>query len=251
MKKNEKKEENKNNKKNIIIVVLIAIITLLALASIITIYNNKNSDALKFKEEYESLNGTTREKDGKTIRSITIPKNNPMVYSDADEIVDMINNKETFVVYFGFNDCPWCRSVISTLIEVSKDEGLEKVYYVDVKEIRDTIELDSNGNVNTTIKGSDGYYKLLKLLDGVLEDYNLFDENKNEVSTGEKRIYAPNVVAIVNGKAEKLESGISDKQTDGYMKLTEEIKKETYDKFKCLIKCVTESNKSCSPKSGC
>ena len=88
MKKKEKKEENKSNKKNIIIVVLIAIITLLALASIIIIYNNKNSDAVKFKEEYESLNGTIREKDGKIIRSINIPKNNPMVYSGANEIVE-------------------------------------------------------------------------------------------------------------------------------------------------------------------
>ena len=104
MKKNEKKEESKISKKNIIIVILIVVITLFALASIITIYNSKNSDAIKFKEDYESLNGTTREKDGKTIRSITIPKNNPMVYSDADKIVDMINNKETFVVYFCFND---------------------------------------------------------------------------------------------------------------------------------------------------
>ena len=28
-----------------------------------------------------------------------------------------------------------------------------------------------------------------------------------------------------------LETGISDKQTDGYMKLTEEIKKDSYDKL--------------------
>ena len=251
MKKNEKKEESKISKKNIIIVVLVAVITLLVLASIITIYNNKNIDALKFKEEYESINGTTREKDGKTIRSITIPKNNPMVYSDADKIVDMINNKETFVVYFGFNDCPWCRSVITTLIDVANDEGLDKIYYVDVKEIRGMKSVAEDGSIKTDIKGTKGYYKLLEKLDGLLSDYTLMDKDGNQVLAGEKRIYAPNVVAIVNGKAEKLESGISDKQTDGYMKLTEEMKKETYDKFKCLIKCVTESNKSCSPKSGC
>ena len=41
----------------IIIVILVVVITLFVLASIITIYNNKNSDALKFKDEYESLNG--------------------------------------------------------------------------------------------------------------------------------------------------------------------------------------------------
>lgn len=251
MKKSNKKEENKISKKNLIIMILVAVLTLFVLASVIIIYNNKNSDAIKFKEEYESLNGTIREKDNKKIRSIKIEKDNPIVYANADEIVDKINNKETFLVYFGFNDCPWCRSVVPTLIKVSKDEGLDKVYYVDVKEIRDVMELDSNGNVKTTVNGSNGYYKLLKLLDNVLDDYNLYDQNGNKVSTGEKRIYAPNVVAVIDGKAVKLETGISDKQTDGYTKLTEEIKQESYDKFKCLIRCITKTNNSCLPKSGC
>jgi 23S rRNA pseudouridine955/2504/2580 synthase len=43
-----------------------------------------------------------------------------------------IENKETFVVYFGFSDCPWCRSVVEELIHVAKDLNVEKLYYAEV-----------------------------------------------------------------------------------------------------------------------
>ena len=120
------------------------------------------SDAVKFKEEYESLNGTVSAS-GKEIRSITIDKDNPMIYKSADDIVKMIENKETFVVYFGFPACPWCRSVLPTLLDVSKDLGLDKIYYVDVLEIRDTLKVNDNKEVVVDKKGTDAYYKLLEL----------------------------------------------------------------------------------------
>jgi thiol-disulfide isomerase/thioredoxin len=234
------------DKKNIAIIIGIIILIILSLIYCI----NSNNDAIKFKKEYESLNGTTREKDGKTIRSINISKNNPMIYSTADEVVKMINDKQTFLVYFGFEDCPWCRSVITNLIKAANDANLDKIYYVNIKEIRDNIEL-IDGKPQTVEKGSKGYYKLLKLLDNVLEDYNIEDNDGNKVSTGEKRIYAPNVIAIVNGKAKKLTEGISQKQTDGYMKLTKSMNKESYDDFKCVINCLLETQKTCSKESKC
>lgn len=210
------------------------------------------TDAQKFKEEYESINGTTREKDGQTIRSIEIPEENPFVYKEASDIVKMIENKETFAVYFGFSDCPWCRSVVPTLIEVANDLNLDTIYYVDVKTIRDTLEIDKNGNVQTKEEGSAAYYQLLELLKDVLSDYNLKDADGKSVETNEKRIGAPNVIAIVNGEARELETGISDEQKNGYQKLTDAMKKETYEKFKCVLKCVVEANKSCSyNENGC
>ena len=59
----------------------------------------KETDAEKFKNEYESLNGTVS-KSGKEVRSITIDEKNPMIYKSAEEIVEMIEKKETFVVYW-------------------------------------------------------------------------------------------------------------------------------------------------------
>jgi thiol-disulfide isomerase/thioredoxin len=200
------------------------------------------SDAERFKEEYESLNGTINEKSGKEIRTITIDSDNPIVYKEASDIVDAINNKETFLVYFGFSTCPWCRSVVPTMLNVAKNLNVKKIYYVDVSDIRDTLTLDDNDNVVVNSKGSDDYYKLLELLDSVLSDYTLTNSKDKKVSTGEKRIYAPNLVAIQNGEAIKLESGISELETDPYMELTDEIIADMEDKFTCLMECINETN---------
>lgn len=240
-----------NVKDKKIIIIVVGIIVLISLATcLFFLFKNGDSDAIKFKNEYESLNNTIREKDGKKIRSIEISKNNPMIYSSEDEIVKMIENKETFLVYFGFADCPWCRSVLPNLLDSSIDLGLDKIYYVDVKEIRDIIEF-KDGEMRTTKEGTDGYYKLLELLSDSLDDYTILDEDDKKISTGEKRIFAPNVVAIVDGKVEKMTDGISEKQTDGYMELTDEMNEESYNEFKCVIKCVTDSKQICSKEKAC
>lgn len=220
----------KKRKKILILMVMIVSIFVL------TACNSK--DALKFKKEYESLNNTIREKDGKKIRSINIDKNNPMIYKSAGDIINKINNKETFVVYFGFSDCPWCRSILPTLIDVSNNLNIKTIYYVDVKNIRDTLALDENNEVITQTKGSNDYYKLIKLLGNVLSNYTLTDDNGNKIDTGEKRIYAPNIVSVVDGLPTKATTGISERQADGYMKLTDEIINDTYKQIENVMKLV-------------
>ncbi len=211
----------------------------------------EKTDALKFKEEYEKQNGVKNEKYNVTTRTLNIPEDNPMVYATAEEIIKMIDNKETFVVYFGFSDCPWCRSVIEELINVANDLNVEKVYYVDVKELRDVKELDENNNVVTTKEGDEHYMKLLEKLDSVLDDYTLTDKDGNEVSAGEKRIYAPNVVGVANGKPTELETGESEKLTNPYDELTDEMRTETYNKLKCVFKCLEEKDTYTCKKNMC
>ena len=97
------------------------IIPIIIVITTIIYFNYNSNDSTKFKKEYEQINGKETE-DGKKTRSIKIPKNNKIVYKTEDDIVNMINNKETFVVYFGFAKCPWCRSVVPTLLEVVKDK---------------------------------------------------------------------------------------------------------------------------------
>ena len=82
----------------------------------------------------------------------------------------------------------------------------------------------------------------------VLDDYKLTDDKDKEVKTDEKRIYAPNVIVVVDGKAKKMTSGISEKQTDGYMKLTDEMKNDTYKSFEEVIKVYANENASCDLK---
>ncbi|MDE5538868.1 MAG: hypothetical protein K2J20_00070 [Bacilli bacterium] len=225
-----------------LIISAILVVVLVAVGGFYTAFNN---DAARFKKEYESINGTIREKDGKTIRSITIPSKNPMVYKSASKIVEAIKNKETFVVYFGFQDCPWCRSVLPTLIDVANDLKMNKIYYVDVKDIRDVLDVDDEGNVVVTKEGTDAYYELIEMLDSVLTDYVLTDKDGNKVDTGEGRIMAPNVVAVVNGKVVGLVTGISDAQNDGYMEITDEMREETYNRFKTILQCEINKDETC------
>lgn len=202
-----------------------------------------SADSKKFKEDYESLNGTVNDA-GKTFRSVEIADNR-IIYTTAEDVVKKIENKESFVVYFGYPKCPWCRSVVSTLIKLSNELELD-IYYVDIHanevDIRDTLKVE-NGNVVTSKEGTEAYMKLIQLFDNVLEDYSLTDEDGNAVETGEKRIYAPNVIAIVQGEPIGLTDGISSLQTDGYMELTDEMLAETHIAFgKLFLKYLDETS---------
>lgn len=191
----------------------------------------------RFKEEYESVNGEETES-GKKYREVTIDEDNPMIYSTAEEIVEMIKNKESFVVYFGFKTCPWCRSMIEQLIRSAKDNEQRKIYYVDVLEIRDQYELDEN---NVPVKIEDGgksYGELIELLADVLSDYTLTTEEGEEVAVGEKRIYAPNVVAVYKGTPKQKIEGTPSTLEDPYSELTDEMIEESYNSFNCIWDCL-------------
>lgn len=203
---------------------------------------DKNSDAYKFKEEYESINNKDNGH-GNKYRSLSIPEDNPFVYANCKDIVEKIKNKETFVVYFGFKECPWCRSILTELINVAKDKEVEKIYYVDIKDVRDVKEY-VDGEIKTTKKGDKYYMELIELLDKVLDDYTITNGDE-ELSAGEKRIYAPNVIAIGNGEPIQMETGISEELKDPYSKLTKKIKKYAYNKFKCVLECIEEESTVC------
>lgn len=231
----------------IIVTVLAAIVLVLNIQRVIS--NNSQTDGIKFKEEYEKLNGKKNDQ-GKKYREITIDSKNKMVYKTTEEVLNLIDKKKSFVLYFGFDTCPWCRSVVPTLASISKELNQE-VYYIDVKDIRDTFELDDDNKPKLVKKGSKDYSKLLEKLEPVLEDYTLTDSDNNEIKVGEKRIYAPSIVSVIDGKAKELTTGISDKQTDGYMKLTKEMKKCTYNKIKKVLKQVSDKNNTCYLDKGC
>lgn len=231
----------------IIVTVLAAIVLVLNIQKVIS--NNSQTDGIKFKEEYEKLNGKKNDQ-GKKYREITIDSKNKMVYKTTEEVLELIDKKKSFVLYFGFDTCPWCRSVVPTLASISKELNQE-VYYIDVKDIRDTFELDDDNKPKLVKKGSKDYSKLLEKLEPVLEDYTLTDSDNNEIKVGEKRIYAPSIVSVIDGKAKELTTGISDKQTDGYMKLTKEMEKDTYNKIKKVLKQVSDKNNTCYFDKGC
>ena len=184
--------------------------------------------ALAFKEEYEALNGKTNAS-GKEHRSVTINEYNPYEKITSKELVEKIENKETFYVYFGDPLCPWCRSVIEKSIEVASEKNIDKIYYIkiwddDGNEIfRSKYQLNKKNKPELVTPGTDDYYTITRAFSNLLNDYTLTTSDGEKVNVGEKRIYAPNFVYVENGEAIKLVSGISDKQEDSREELTEEI----------------------------
>lgn len=238
-----------NDRKFLILAVVLAAL-LLTLSLLKMPGKITNKDAIKFKEEYENLNGKINENSKKKYRTVKIDSKNKIVYSSAKEVLKMMEEKKSFVVYFGFDSCPWCRSVVENVSKISKELD-EDIYYVDVKEIRDVYELDDENKPKLTKEGDKNYLKLIKKLDSVLKEYTLTTADDNEVQVGEKRIYAPNIVSVIDGEAKELTTGLSDKQTDGYMTLTDEMKQESYKKIKKVVQEVVNHNNTCDLDKGC
>ncbi len=200
-----------------------------------------SAEGKAFKEEYESINGQENAS-GKIHRTISIPEDNPFVKVESSKIVEMMDNKETFYVYFGDPLCPWCRSVLEKAIEVAKDNNIKKIYYVKIWDesgnevVRDKYKLDDNNNPELVSEGDSSYKDLLTKFDSVLSEYNLTTADGEKVSTGEKRIYAPNFMYVENGKAIRLTEGISESQTDSRGELTKEILEDEEKQFKEFFK---------------
>lgn len=228
-----------------ILIVLIPILcALLAIFSYLKLVNTE-TDAIKFKKEYESLNGKSKD--------ISISSNNPIKYSSYDEVLDVIENK-TGIIYLGFPECPWCRTAIPVLFDVAKDNDINTIYYLNILNDRDsyTIEdgelkyaLDDSGN---EIKGTKEYFKLLDALDEYLSDYVItFDGKDYEV--GEKRIYAPTMIFVKDGEVLGIHVSTVESQESGNDKLTDEEYDELYSIYEDFI--LELSNDTCPLDSSC
>lgn len=100
---------------------------------------------------------------------------NVFTYRSEDEITKILEHG-TGVVYLGFPECPWCQAYVPILNEVADIEGLDKVYYYNIlKDRQDNTEF---------------YQKLVS----ILSDNLRYDEE------GNKRIYVPAVISVVEGK---------------------------------------------------
>lgn len=238
------------NKQKLIIILLPILCLCMAIISYISV-TNLNTDAIKFKKEYESLNDT--KVNNKKYKKVEINKNNPIKYSNYDEIIDVIKNK-TGVIYLGFPECPWCRNAVPVLLDVARNNNIDTIYYLNILNERDSYVVkdgkieyakDDKGN---DVKGTDGYLKLLNVLDKELEDYVIEFEGK-EYNTNSKRIYAPTVIFVREGKVIGLHVSTVSSQTDPYKDLTKKQYKELYDEYSSYVSSMNSS--SCPIDSSC
>ena len=158
-----------------------------------------SEDGLRFKEEYAELNGEIHERTGRPFQEVLISEDNPIQYATAEEIIDLIENG-TGVIYFGFPQCPWCRTAVPALLEAAEIAGIETILYLNMTYERDIRVIDEDGDIIIEREGTAGYQRIQALLYEYLMPYILTDEDGNEVDTGERRIYVPFVVVIRNGQ---------------------------------------------------
>lgn len=203
--------------------------------------NEPKRDALLFKEEYESLNGKVREKDGKKIKEISIDSNNPITILTEEEAINLLENG-TGLIYMGFPDCPWCRSMLPVLLQTLDNMNISVLSYLNILDIRDTYILDEENKPVQTKNGTESYYKMLTLLDPVLKEYTLKTEKGKSVSTKEKRIYAPTVIGVKNGEIVGIHEGTVDSQTDPYENLSTKQQEELAENFIELVNKVYDIN---------
>ena len=238
---------------NKIYLAIILICTLLVVSlCVFAIVNHKDekiSDAIKFKEEYESLNGLVNENTEKEHINVEIDEDNPIVYKSGQEIMDIMEN-ENAIIYFGFSSCPWCRNAVPILLDAAKDLDVDKIYYVDILDMRDTYKFSGSIEPEQTKKGTDAYYSILKILDSKLEKFFVTDESGNMYDTGVKRLYAPTVVSMSGGKVKGFHVATVESQTDPYVTLTDEEKEELKNIYKDIINAIKD-NKSCKDDKAC
>lgn len=143
-------------KKGKIVAIILAIVVIVII--VLVVLNRKPQDNIRFSKEYTNVS-----------------ENNVFVYRDIKDIIKIMEHG-TGVVYLGFPECPWCQAYVKYLDEVSKEVGIEKIYYYNILE-------DRKNNTND-------YQKIVELLEGNLQ----FDQD------GNPRIYVPNVSFHINGK---------------------------------------------------
>lgn len=236
-----------------ILIILIPILgAILAILSYSKFMNNLVlTDSIKFKNEYEEFNGV--EIKGQKYQKLNLRTTNPIKYSNYDEIINIIK-KQDGIIYLGFPECPWCRTIIPVLFDVAKDNNIETIYYLNIKDERDSYviegdklvyELDDKGNEK---KGTEGYFELLHILDEYLTDYTISFNGKT-YETNEKRIYAPTVIFVKDGKILGLHVSSVDSQTSGFNKLTTEQEMELYSIYEDYILKMKKT--TCSNGSSC
>lgn len=211
-----------------------------------SIFNTQKvtEDEKKFKKEYESINGTSRT-NGETIKKIDIIENNKMVYTSLSE-ANKILEDGTGIIYFGYAADSGSRNILPILLDVIKENKVEKVYYVNVRpddklenDIRDTYELNDKNKAKQIKEATSEYRDLITLLANELNDYILTTDKGKKVNTGEKRLNTPTVVAIRNGEIIGFHEGTvsSNKEENGkYSDLTKEEEKELKSIYQKIVK---------------
>lgn len=162
-----------------------------------------SEDGVKFGEEY------------------SISKNNMFVYATSEEAINILENG-TGIIYFGFPECPWCQAAVKMFYEVASKKNVEKIYYLNIKEMRE--------------KNTEDYQKIVSLT----SDYLFEDENN------QKRIFVPDFYFVKDGKILYHNNDMSTNSGDVDKYLTDEVRTKIKDDYlKGIVKIYSASCSDC------
>lgn len=184
-----------------------------------------SKDAVTFKKEYEALNNRVNPNNNKLYPGVTIPENNSIKYSTYDEIFEILKSG-TGVIYLGFPECPWCRNLVPVMLSAAGEVEIETIYYLNIKNDRDSLILNDDGKIVTEKEGNKKYFELMEKLDGILKEYILTSSNGNTISAGEKRIGVPLLIFVKNGNIVAYHEDTVESQTDPYVSLNDRQNEE-------------------------
>lgn len=222
-------------KSNKVLYIIIGICVLLVIGlCIFLVINHKEevlSDAEKFKQEFEQYNGLTYEDTNDKLIDVEIPNNNPFVYKTGKEIVEIMQSEDAYIL-FGYASCPLTRAAIEVLIETAKEENIDKIYYVDIKNMRDEYVPGEGIIPEQTKEGTEAYYEILNIFGSKLDKYYVAsDDNFYLFDTGVTRLLSPTLVTVSKGKVISMHAELTDDYEEN-SELTEEEKEELSKDYK-------------------
>lgn len=160
-------------KKVVAIVISILIILGIMVVGLISLFNDKqkiSGDSLKFKEEYEILNGKYYEEGNIITSNLEIKKDNPFIYVNDFDILEKLT-KGTHIIYFGNPECGWSRRVVPVLTSFAERNSIETIYYYNFSNLEKLV-LDENKDK----------IKLYNNILNIIKDYNK-DETLDTILT--------------------------------------------------------------------
>lgn len=136
----------------------------LLIVIVVLIISNQKS----FKKEYEKLNN-------KNYIKVTIPKDNPVVYINNKKLRKIV--KTSSVIFIGSYKNQASRDSIKPLLKAADDTGIDKIYYIDINQIKNKKILKRK---ITKIPA------LIIIKKGKIIDYVINDSKNDKMTTKEK-----------------------------------------------------------------
>ena len=183
-------------------------------------------DNAQFKEDYEAVNGTYDEQRKHDYIEVIVREDVPVKYGTTEDFNNAMKNKETGIYYFGFIECPWCRTLVPSLLDATAEAmetiDIEYLVYINNRATRDVKEL-VDGKIVTTQEGDEAYYELLDLLKDYLPAYGGLEDESI------KHLYYPTIVLLKEGEVQSFHMGTLDEQEDVWTPLTDEQRQQLTD----------------------